>query len=91
MKPDALKRLVNQMSEQVAKQYAQQQKAEMAELHNRFAEIIEAMKPSSENLLLVLELLRQETLGNLISRFTEIKATPPIVPDEPKEEPPKEA
>lgn len=85
MKPDALKRLVNQMSEQVAKQYAQEQKAETAELHNRLVEIIGNIKPSSENLLLVLELLKQEALTNLINHFSEIKATPPT------EEPPKEA
>lgn len=81
MKPDALKRLVNQMSEQVAKQYAEEQKAEAAELHNKFAQIIEDIRPSSENLLLVLELLKEEALGNLISRFEEIKA-PPQAPKE---------
>lgn len=91
MKPDALKRLVNQMSEQVAKQYAEQQKVEAAELHNRFAEIIGDIRPSSENLLLVLELLRQEALSNLISRFSEIKATSPIPESKPEETPLTEA
>lgn len=76
-KPDIQKRLINQVFEQIQKQYAQEQKAEAAELHNRLAEIIGDIKPSSENLLLVLELLRQEALNNLISRFSEIKATSP--------------
>ncbi|MBA7665731.1 hypothetical protein ES703_73805 [subsurface metagenome] len=83
-KPDVQKRLVNQVFEQMQKQYAEQQKAEAAELHNRFVQIVEEIRPSSENLLLVLELLRQEALQNLISRFSEIKAAP-------IEEPPKEA
>ena len=82
MKPDALKRLVNQMSEQVAKQYAEEQKAEAAELHNRFVEIIQDIKPSSENLLLVLELLRQEALSNLIDRMAQVKESSEM----PKEE-----
>lgn len=80
MQPNVLKRLVNQMSEQVAKQYAQAQKAEMAEIHNRFVQIIDEIKPATENLLLVLELLKQEALGNLISKFEQIKATTPPSP-----------
>ena len=76
--PDVQKRLVNQVFEQMQKQYAEQQKAEAAELHNRIVQVIEDVKPSSENLLLVLELLRQEALGNLINRFSEIKAAPPV-------------
>lgn len=88
-KPDVQKRLVNQVFEQMQKQYAQQQKAETVELHNRFAQIIGEIRPSSENLLLVLELLRQEALGNLISKFEEIKAAPPE--PKPEETPLKEA
>jgi len=84
-RPDVQKRLVNQVFEQMQKQYSEQQKAEAAELHNRFVQIVEEIRPSSENLLLVLELLRQEALQNLISRFSEIKATPPIE-ENPKEE-----
>lgn len=75
-KPDVQKRLVNQVFEQMQKQYAEQQKAEAAELHNRFVQVVEEIKPPTENLLLVLELLRQEALGNLIDKFEEIKATP---------------
>jgi len=82
MKPDALKRLVNQMSEQVAGQYAEEQKAEAAELHNHFVEIIQDMKPSSENLLLVLELLQQEALSNLIDRMAQVKAASSEIPKE---------
>lgn len=85
-KPDIQKRLVNQVFEQIARQYAEQQKAEAAELHNRFVEVIADIRPSSENLLLILQLLQQEALGNLISKFEQIKATPP----ESKEEVPKE-
>lgn len=84
-KPDVQKRLVNQAFEYIQRQYAEQQKAETAELHNRFVEIVEDIKPSTENLLLVLELLKQEALSNLIARFEEIKATPPQ-PKEPKEQ-----
>ena len=76
-KPDIQKRLVAQVFDQIAKQYAEEQKEEAAELHNRVVAAITDIKPSSENLLLVLELLRQETLGNLIARFEGIKATPP--------------
>ena len=77
-KPDIQKRLVNQVFEQVQKQYAEQQRAETAELHNRFVQAIEDVKPSSETLLLVLELLKQEALGNLIARFEDIKAAQPL-------------
>ena len=75
--PDTKKRLVNQVFEQIEKQYAQLQKDEAAELHNAFVGIIGELKPSSENTLLVLELLKQEVLNSLISKFEEIKATPP--------------
>lgn len=91
MKPDAQKRLVNQVFEQMQKQYAQQQKAEAIALHNRFAQIVEEIRPSSENLLLVLELLQQEVLGNLISRFAEIKAPPKAPEPAQVEATPKEA
>lgn len=77
MNPNIQKKLANQAFEVIQKQYAEQQKGEAAELHNRFVEVIGDIKPSSENLLLVLQLLQQEALGNLIGRFQEIKATPP--------------
>ena len=75
-KVDTQKKLVEQVFSQIQKQYAEEQKAETAELHNRFAVVIEDIKPSSANLLLVLELLKQEALGNLIDRFEQIKVTP---------------
>ena len=75
--PDVKKRLVNQVFEQIEKQYAQLQKDEAAELHNAFVGIVGELRPSSENVLLVLELLKQEVLNNLISKFEDIKATPP--------------
>ena len=74
-KPDIKKRLVNQVFEQIEKQFAELQKTEAAELHNAFAKTIEETKPSPESLLLVLELLKQEALSNLINRFGEIKTT----------------
>ena len=76
-KSDIQKSLVDQVFKQIQKQYAEEQKAEAAELHNRLVQVVEETKPSSENLLLVLELLKQEALGNLIARFEEIKAAPP--------------
>lgn len=75
-KVDTQKKLVEQVFSQIQKQYAEEQKAETAELHNRFAVVIEDIKPSSANLLLVLELLKQEALSNLIDRFEQIKVTP---------------
>jgi len=75
--PDIKKRLVNQVFEQVERQYTQLQKEEAAELHNAIGGIIAETNPSSENLLLVLELLKQEVLANLVSKFEEIKATVP--------------
>ena len=75
-KVDTQKKLVEQVFSQIQKQYAEEQKAEAAELHNRFAVVIEDIKPSSANLLLVLELLKQEALSNLIDRFEQIKVTP---------------
>jgi len=90
-RPDVQKRLVNQVFEQMEKQYAEQQKTETAKLHNRFVQIVEEIRPSSENLLLVLELLKQEALSNLISRFAEIKAPPKASEPEPVEASPKEA
>jgi len=80
--PDVKKRLVNQVFDQIEQQYAQLQKDEAAELHNAFAGIIEELKPSSTNTLLVLELLKQEVLNSLIGKFEEIKATPPKAPTE---------
>ncbi|MBA7574411.1 hypothetical protein ES708_16217 [subsurface metagenome] len=86
-KPDVQKRLVEQVLAQIQKQYAQEQKDEAARLHNALVGVIAELKPSSENLLLVLELLRQEALGNLINKFEEIKATPaePVPEAVPKE------
>jgi len=74
-KPDVQKRLVEQVFSQIQKQYAQEQKDESAKLHNALVGVIAELKPSSESLLLVLELLRQEALQNLIDRFSDIKAT----------------
>ena len=71
--PDTKKRLVNSVFEQVEKQYAEIQKQETEELHNRLVAIIEDIKPAAENLLLVLELLKQEALSLLIDKFQEIK------------------
>lgn len=87
-KLNAQKKLVDQVFDQIQKQYAEQQKAEAAELHNQLAGVIQSLKPSTENLLLVLELLKQESLGNLISKFEQIKAVSPKPgePLSPKEE-----
>ena len=76
--PDTKKRLVNSVFEQVERQYAELQKQETEELHNRLVAVIEDIKPAAENLLLVLELLKQEALSLLIDKFQEIKAEKPV-------------
>jgi hypothetical protein len=75
-RPEVQKKLVNQVFAQIQQQYAEEQRTEAAELHNRFAQIIDDIKPSAESLLLILELLKQEALGNLIDKFEQIKAMP---------------
>lgn len=68
----------------LVKQVEESHKQERIELHNRFASIIEEMKPAQENVVLVLELLKLEITGPIISRMAEApKATPP-----PEEVPP---
>lgn len=86
-KPNAQERLVRQVFTQIQKEYAQEQKDEAARLHNKFASIIGELKPNPETLLLVLELIKQEALGNLIQKMEEIKATPQEVKTIPQSEP----
>ena len=86
--PDVKKRLVNQVFEQIEKQYAQIQREEASQLHNALVGVIGEQKPSHESILLVLELLKQEVLGNLINRFEEVKeASARIVKETPPEPP----
>jgi len=60
----------------LAHQIEESHKQEAIELHNRFAAIIEEMTPAPENVLLVLELLKHEVVGHVISRMAEApKAT----------------
>lgn len=62
----------------LAHQIEEAHKQERVELHNRFAAIIEEMKPAQENVVLVLELLKLEITGPIISRMAEApKAAPP--------------
>lgn len=88
--PDIKKRLVNQVFEQIEKQYALLQKSEAAELHNAFARIIRELKPTSESLLLVIEILKQEVIGNLIARFQEVKEASAQMNQVPQEKPQEE-
>jgi dihydroxyacetone kinase len=90
-RPDAQKRLVEQAFKQIQKAYEQEQKDEAALLHNQIGAVIEELKPSPENLLLVLEILKQEVMQNLIDKMVTIKTKsgempPPEKPEEIKEE-----
>jgi hypothetical protein len=83
--PELKKRLVAQVFEQVERQLAELQKDEAARLHNAFVGAVESMHPSSENLLLVLEILKQEVLGNMIDRFAEVKQASSQIAPEPEQ------
>jgi len=65
----------------LVKQVEESHKQERIELHNRFGAIIEEMKPAPENVMLVLELLKQEVTGPILNRMVEApKAAPPPEP-----------
>jgi len=85
-KGDVQKKLVDQVFNQIAKAYAQEQKDEAALLHNQFATVISELRPSHENLLLVLEILKQEVMGNLIDKMEQIKVKSQEIPPEEKTE-----
>ena len=89
-KPDAQKRLVEQVFKQIQTAYEQEQKDEAAILHNQIGTIINEMKPSPDNLLLVLEILKQEVLQNLIDKMATIKTKSEEMPPPEKEEKPVE-
>lgn len=55
----------------LVKQVEESHKQERIELHNRFGAIIEEMKPAPENVLLVLELLKQEIIEPIFNRMAE--------------------
>lgn len=74
--------IIEQMREEAAKTCAsiadrieESHKQEAIILHNRFAAIIGEMKPASENVLLVLELLKHEVVNNVVERMSEAPRT----------------
>lgn len=80
--------LVEQMRKETAetcsnlvKQVEESHKQERIELHNRFGAIIEEMKPTPENVVLVLELLKHEITAPILKRMAEppkaIQTEPP--------------
>lgn len=85
-KPNAQEKLVKQVFAQIQKEYAQQQSDEAANLHNQFAAIIGEMKPSHTSLLLVLEILKQEVLGNLIDKMEQVRVKSQEIPEKKLEE-----
>jgi hypothetical protein len=89
-RPDAQKRLVEQVFKQIQTAYEQEQKDEAAILHNQIGTIINEMKPSPDNLLLVLEIMKQEVMQNLIDKMVTIKAKSEEMPPPEKEEKPEE-
>ena len=61
--------LQNRLFKQINDSYRKARSAEMETLHNGLVEAISAQSPSPQNLLLVLELLKQETLDDCIAKF----------------------
>ena len=86
-KGDVQKNLVEKVFKEIQKQYSQERKDEAALLHNQMAAVIGEMQPDGETLLLVLELLKQESLGNLIDKMERVKIqSQEIKPEEVKPE-----
>ena len=61
--------LQNRLFKQIDDSYRKARAAEMESLHNELVKAISAQSPSPQNLLLVLELLKQETLNDCIAKF----------------------
>ena len=65
--------LQDRLFKQINDSYRKARSAEMESLHNGLVETIVAQSPSPQNLLLVLEILKQETLNDCIAKFFEGK------------------
>jgi len=57
--------------ENLAQRIEEEHKQEAILMHNRFAAVIEEMKPSPENTLLVLELMRHEIMDSMLDRMSD--------------------
>lgn len=68
-KPDIRKRVVNQVFEQLEKDYLRDRKAECEALHNAIVGVIAEQEASPQNVLLVLEMLKAETIDDCKKRF----------------------
>jgi len=53
----------------IVAQIEEDDRQEKIELHNRFAAIIEEMKPSSENILYILRLIEHEVLDMVVAKM----------------------
>ena len=62
-------KLQNRLFKQMDDSYRKARAAEMESLHNVLVETISAQSPSPQNLLLVLEILKQETLNDCVTKF----------------------
>lgn len=83
-KPDIRKRLINQVFEQLENEYLKERKAECESLHNRIVEVIADEQASPQNTLLVLEMLKAETIEDCKKRFFNSEPQPDLSTKEPK-------
>jgi len=68
-KPDIRKRLVNQVFDQLEKEYLKERKGECEVLHNALVGAIAEQEASPQNVLLVLKMLEAETIDDCKKRF----------------------
>jgi ParB-like chromosome segregation protein Spo0J len=64
-----IERAIEKLFADLEAEYAESRKDELGILHNKIAEVMAEVRASPQNVLLVLELLKQEVLQDCISKF----------------------